>query len=492
MIQSVSVPVSASGARRPAAVLIVMAASVLLAAVWLVFSYGYLEDDAFIHLDFARSVAEGAGFAFDGTPTNGDTAPLWALALTLLHALGLDWFAAAKVACIVGLILAVGAVVRLLADLPCRESNRHSLIATAVAVTLLNPYFVRWSFSGMEAVAAFGVSVWIIWAVFTTSASWGKLALGALLIGAGPLLRPEFLLLGGLAGPVLLWKTWQLCERGSRTQALVYATGLTLLMVLPLAAWIVYALHAFGSIIPNTNLAKRGGSLLDLGPRLVSVYVAGFPVTLALLPFVAREVKSWRKPVAVLMLFIWPITCIAFYLLDHTVVQTRYCLVSMPCMSIAVLWLLSASGRDTWFRAAAVGMATIALLSTAFAVVPLVASKTRATAAYSAMSRYIRDHVPPKASVAVYAIGQVAFESGHPVVDIGGITRPAVIPLMSDPKATLRWAKEQGARYFIGNEGSPEPGAKRLFETSKPYLGWTLSRSRQQTTDALVLYELHP
>jgi hypothetical protein len=60
----------------------------------------------------------------------------------------------------------------------------------------------------------------------------------------------------------------------------------------------------------------------------------------------------------------------------------------------------------------------------------------------------------------------------------------------SDPRATLRWAKENGARYFIGGQRPPEPGAAPVFATSVPYLGWTFNRSQYRTSEPLVLYKL--
>jgi hypothetical protein len=98
--------------------------------------------------------------------------------------------------------------------------------------------------------------------------------------------------------------------------------------------------------------------------------------------------------------------------------------------------------------------------------------------------------VPRNEPIAIYAIGHVAFEGGHPLVDIGGITQPGVVPYLEDPRAILRWAKGQGAHYFVGGGNLPEPGATALFATSTHYLGWTFDRVRQQRTEPLVLYEL--
>jgi len=63
------------------------AAALVAAAIsWFVFCYGYIEDDAFIHLEFARSLAGGQGFAFNGHVVYGDTAPLWVFILALFGA----------------------------------------------------------------------------------------------------------------------------------------------------------------------------------------------------------------------------------------------------------------------------------------------------------------------------------------------------------------------------------------------------------------------
>ncbi len=116
----------------------------LLALAWLWFSYGYVEDDSFIHLEFARSVASGLGFAFAGTVTNGDTAPLWVLFITFIHAFHIEWVASAKIACAVGFVVAVSGACRLASDLP-REQPAHGLLPLAVVcVTVLTPDFVQW------------------------------------------------------------------------------------------------------------------------------------------------------------------------------------------------------------------------------------------------------------------------------------------------------------------------------------------------------------
>ena len=82
-------------------------------------------------------------------------------------------------------------------------------------------------------------------------------------------------------------------------------------------------------------MAKRGGPLAAVAPRLASVYAAGFLATLVLFPVAAavRLLQRKRVPAPVWVLILWPALCAVFYLADHTIVQTRYCLLSMPCLS---------------------------------------------------------------------------------------------------------------------------------------------------------------
>jgi hypothetical protein len=459
-----------------------------VALLWLWFSYGYVEDDAFIHLEFARSFAEGAGFAFNGRLVNGDTAPLWVVLLAAMHSLGAGWIAASKILGCIGVAVAASGIWRVASSLSGGSPERNYLAPACLLATALNPYFIHWSFSGMESVSALGVSLWAIWAIFSSPApEWRRLAAGALLLSIAPLLRPELLLLSAVAGAVLLYRAWRLpALPASRVLTLAL---FAMVMALPTALWSAYALDAFGSIIPNTNAAKRGGDLLPVAAKLVTVYAVGFSGTLALLAILVPRLLKHHVPAMIWMLLLWPLACAAFYLLDHTAVQTRYCLLSMPCLTIAVLWLLQKTVNDARFRGA-VGAITCINLYLAFAIVyPHVSNKIALVKTASAAAAYIREQLPSQAPVAVYAIGQLAFESRHPLIDIGGITRPEVLPYTGDLAAIIRWARGEGAQFYIGGE-RPAESAEPLYSYSVPFLGWSLNRANYGTTTQTAIYRL--
>lgn len=463
---------------------------VALTAAWFVFSYGYIEDDAFIHLEYARSVAGGHGFAFNGQVTYGDTAPLWVLILVGLHSLGLGWIVTAKTACALGLLSAVLAVWRVGYELAKERPELQLFPAVCVFVTVLNPYFAHWSFSGMEPVAALGLSLWAILTGVMLPANARNGAISAILLGIGPLLRPELLLLIAVVGPVLLWRFWSATAGAAAGKRIAWLVVFAAFMGAPVLLWSAYALTHFGALVPNTNLAKKGGPSSQVAQRLLSVYALGFPITLLCVAIVvfARLIRM-SLPVGIQVLLIWPMVCVLFYLANHTNVQTRYVLLSAPSLTIAVLWIMGRAGWRRGLAGSAVATALVGLVLIIQITVPHVANKVKHVDAFAQISAYIKDRIPPGDPVAVYAIGEVGFLSEHLLVDTGGITDTSVIPFMNDPARTVAWAKSRGARYYISGE-LPEPGASPVYTSDLPYVGWTLQHSRYAGHETTSIFRL--
>jgi hypothetical protein len=453
---------------------------------WCIVSYGYIEDDAFIHLDYARSVAEGQGFSFNGLHVSGDTAPLWVLLIVAVHSIGIGWIASAKVLGALGVILALSGTWYVARELATGIAQKNLPIAAVLAVGL-NPYFIHWAFSGMESVLALGVSLWSIWAIFAGPATRRRYWLGACLLAIAPLLRPELLMLSAVAGTVLLVRYARLSAFG--VPHIPALAGMALLMASPTLAWSAYSWHAFGSIIPTTNAAKRGGDLATVAVKLASVYGVGFGGTLLVLLLVAK--RGFRKgaPTILWPLLLWPIACVLFYLGNHTITQTRYCLVSMPSLTIATLWLLGQSVQPYLARYLVTGLIALEVVIVFWIVFPHVSNKVELARTTATAAEYIRQHLPANAPIAVFSIGQLGFESRHPLVDLGGITMPGVLPYMNDPAAAERWAKTQGAKFYISGE-LPEPAAVAVFSYPTPFVGWTFKRSSFKTVADTQIYRL--
>jgi len=149
--------------RIPLLAWLLLAVSAAWCVIWFVHARGYWEDDAWIHLEFARSFASGHGFSFNGRVVYGDTSPLWMASLAAFHAVIPDWMAAGKTLAGVAAAFALTgafAFSRSLVSEKLSPAQSANFAAVMVLVTVTNPYFGYWAFSGMEALAAAGLVCW--------------------------------------------------------------------------------------------------------------------------------------------------------------------------------------------------------------------------------------------------------------------------------------------------------------------------------------------
>ena len=510
--------------RQPGAERLAWALLAFVAAwcvLWFVHALGYWEDDAWIHLEFARSVAAGQGFSFNGHIVYGDTSPLWVWLLVAFHALLPSWMGAGKTlaafACIFALSGAWRFARELTRELPGEVSRLFA--AASLAVLVANPYFAYWAFSGMEALAAAGLVCWGLVVVLPARIGPLRFLLGALIAGVAPLLRPEMSFFTVGLGLVLLLRWWTM--RSARSFSAAAAVGLLLLGLAlaagPFLGWAVYAVHTFGTVLPNTNAAKRAAPGASVTKHLFGIYALGFPLAplgLALLAgwtvraLAAGKQRATAAPgaaatpgsVAALgpllgwggwLVLIWTAVNCVFYVLNHTYVQTRYIFVTAPVLTTVLLALALLRWPKIYRPAVAFGMlfgVVLSLLTTW----PLIANKVGVDRGYVALAAFFRT-LPPDAPVANYSIGEVAFLSQHPLVDTGGITRPGIIPFLWDPTddRQFAWERSQGAEYIVIDH-QPLPGARLLWRHEIPVTGWFLNPHRYRGTDRLEVWTLPP
>ncbi len=475
--------------------------------LWFVHALGYWEDDAYIHLEFARSLARGHGFSFNGHIVYGDTSPLWVWLLVAFHAAIPDWIAAGKTLTAAAAIFALSGVFAFAHSLT-RElgTARSRLFAAAMLLVLVvNPYFGYWAFSGMEALAALGLVCWglVLQAAdpLTTPTTPGRFLLGCVCAGIAPLLRPEmgfFTILFGL----VLFVRWVNLPLEFRPKLIVFFSGFALVAG-PGLAWGLYAVRTFGSVLPNTNAAKRAGPHDSVVGHLLQVYGFGFPlVLLGLLGLVlryalgrkAREESSTEALAGSLtiggwLLFAWTALNSLFYVVNHTYVQTRYIFVTAPLLTIALM-ALAVKLNPRLYRAGAVFGVVFGIVVSLLATWPLIANKVGVDREYARLAAFLRT-LPPHDAVAHYSIGEAAYLSEHPIIDLGGITRPGVIPFLWDPNEDrlIWWMHEQGARYAVIAH-SPEPGSLLVWHDTIPTTGWYLNRGRYRGTELLEVWKL--
>ena len=157
---------------------------------------GFPLDDSWIHLHFARNLAEGAGFAYNpGRPVAGSTAPLWTLLLAAGVLVGGASVATAKA---LGIACALGAAVLTRRAAQAWGAPPGAAVVAGVALLWAGP--VVWgALSGMEVTLAAAL---VTGGIVAHTA--GRDLAAATLLALAVLARPESVLVFALvwaAGP---------------------------------------------------------------------------------------------------------------------------------------------------------------------------------------------------------------------------------------------------------------------------------------------------
>ncbi|MEK7330849.1 MAG: hypothetical protein AAB113_08605, partial [Candidatus Eisenbacteria bacterium] len=228
-----------------------LACGVMLAAALMWPLRGYLTDDTFIHLQYARNVAAGHGLVFNvGERVYGCTSPLWAALLADAMALGFDGLTAARAIGAAATLASIGLFLQLLR----RTVRTPALRAAATLAWAGNAWMVRWSTSGMETPLAVALTL-AGFVAFTEGQRWGSrpVRTGALWALAA-LTRPEGVFL------LFLWGVFLLIEADSRDglRRLVFGA---LAPVCVYGGWLLFARLYYGTFWPQTLAAKAAGGV---------------------------------------------------------------------------------------------------------------------------------------------------------------------------------------------------------------------------------------
>jgi len=493
---------------------LLLTVTVLWCLYWYVHAWPYWEDDAYIHLEFARSVAAGQGFAFNGHIVAGDTSPFWVFSLAGMHAFIPDWMIAGKSLAVLGAAVGFAGTYAFARRLARSQQLPGAALFPAAMVLLVavNPFTCYWIFSGMEAFAAAGLACFAVLAATSEVPSTGTFLIGCLLAGVTPLVRPEMTFLTLLLVFPLLAQWLRLPK--SPVKFILLVAG-AVLVCAPLAQWMLYSMHSFGHILPNTNAAKRAAPSRSIVSHLLTIYSLGVPLIVVgfcagILALVFRASAVGRSiqraidatfqrdppqdprslPLAGWIFIFWACINTLFYIANHTYVQTRYILVTVPELTVVILAVALAASRR-----AARALYVLALLYSAMVSVvvvrPFIRNKGINCGVERNLAVFIRDHVPPTAPVAVFGIGEIAFISQHPIVDTGGIMRPEAIPYLNAPHGEMeRWARSEGAQYFMTSQ--PGPDAVLVFSEPLRVIGWTIHPSLYDDSYPIELWNLPP
>ncbi len=220
--------------------------AVALAVTGAVLNCAWLSEDSFITLRYVWNTVHGYGPVFNvGEHVQGYTHPLWFVLLVLGSlifpnpiwvAYGFSFLFTFLTAAFVG-VAVMRAAARFL-------PGAAVLVLTALVWTLSDPWR-SFQTGGLENSLANMIIVGIVWEVWARAASRpGRLML---LLGLVCLTRPDFLVLVTPIAVVLLARVRSIKQFGVLCLALV-----------PVLAWLIFALLFYHDIFPNTFYAKVG------------------------------------------------------------------------------------------------------------------------------------------------------------------------------------------------------------------------------------------
>jgi len=485
--------------------LLVVAALLLPLALYLVRerqiagAQGFPLDDSWIHLQFARNLAAGAGFSYNpGEPVAGSTAPLWTLLLGAGAVVASASLAMAKV---------IGVIVTLAAALITRRTaltwgtRPDVALVAAIALVWMGP--LAWgALSGMEV----SLAALLVAAALLAHAR-DRLLVSAACAALAVLARPEaFLLI-----PLLV---------AARPLTLRRAAVFTAVTVIVVAPAVLFSLSTAGTPYPATAAAKVEGGLVGwLGgvrePAAVTwierpaaffkEWLVWLATTHWLLPIALAPalILGWRRGgrtlgLVELALIAHPLgmALLAPYR-GPAFQEGRYSIHLLPLAVLAIAVAVGRPGQTAWWggRRWVLGLAAAAWL--AIAAATLVPAATRyawgvqnINAMQVHLGRWVDAQLPKTARIALNDIGAIAFFSRRDVIDLMGLVTPEIIP--------YRRRGETGVMEYI-SETCPDyviifpawfPRLSASTETLQPIYSVRLERNEVAGAAEMVVYRL--
>jgi hypothetical protein len=408
---------------------------------------GFPLDDSWIHLQFARNLAHGAGLAYNpGTFVTGSTAPLWTALLAVLFTLPGSVLLWTQLLGVVLYLAGIDATWRLSRELGLSEG----LSALAAALTLATSWLVWSALSGMEIPLFILLSLWGMILHLRERADPRRPPLSPAVLAVAVLARPEgvLLLLLAFLDRLLTFEDDPAgATRWRRPSPRVLLTGAGLAVCAVAGSFLFYG-WAGGSVLPTTYAAKGGGevrhllpdfrylsnvlglffrpqpwaTLLAAGGAIALVGRLGTPRDRGLLP----ALWLFGLPLAYSLLTPGPTKMLGnfgryyFPLFPMLIVLAVLALEPLACLRLA---------RP--LRIALCALGTAALLAPTIAVLIqgerfYVQNVANVQESDVAIAGWLATHVSPDAVLAVNDIGAIKYLLPNRIVDLASIATPEI------------------------------------------------------------------
>lgn len=430
------------------------------AALLFLLPWDYAIDDTYIHLQFARNLANGDGLTFQAgePPVYACSSPLWVFILSPPFLAGIGGAVCARL--FSSLAAGISSVLAwLLASRLAAASRGRTVAAAAMLLCMADPWMVRWGASGMESTAA--AALVAAWALAVVSGRTPPAVTG-LIAGVAFLARPELAFLGPLG-----------LVRGRFRK-----TGASARMLAPwfviTAGWAAFAQLYFGRPLPTAVTAKAStlpisGYLATELPKLFEAVAVSCAPLLALAALVfltagRREGAMRRCRPSPDILSVMPAFLLALLLVSGGApVTTRYLVPALPAL-FAGLASISAGfqGRPRRLPEAALTATLCVQLGCGILLVrPHMAGVASNMETYREVAAGLDSLTPPGSLIAVQEIGVFGYEGHRRLLDLGGLVTPGAgtdFPgLDRDATASIRYLRSRGATHILDPHGVVKP-----------------------------------
>ena len=424
-------------------VLIVFVA-VALHAVSLIPYVQYTPDDTFIHLQFAKNLVAGHGFSFNaGEPTYGSTSPLWVLTLSLFGFFSKSLLTLSKV---LGVLFALGSIV-LFFPLAKEFNEDRRFVCACVIVWSVDAWFLRWAPSGMETALALFLLVLALLLYVRERRVEKRFFLSPVLFGLLTLVRPEAALLFGLSAVDAM------CL-GRRSVWRIVVSVATYAAIL--APWFLFAQFEFGTVVPNTFIAKGGSVPVDLSTWFASALKATETVVsnqlmemllvLAGAVFIVKQhgfqFEFYKRSVRHFLAAAWVVLLPSVYVISGLPIVSRYLLLITPPLILLAFLALSTICLHLRLRRSIVSALVTGVVIMIVAqntvvswsvIRPHVRSFERAMKeCFIPIGQWFAEETPSETVIAARDIGALGYYSERKVVDLGGLVTPEVHPWLKE------------------------------------------------------------
>ena len=475
-------------------------------------------DDAWIHFQFARNLARGAGLSFNpGQPTSGSTAPLWSVGLAGVYRLGGGFPIAGQL--LSGICFLASIVVTYLLTKRLTGKRWAGWLAGAVVAT--NGRLVWAGLSALETCLFAALSLAAIGAHLSDQVAHRYRLRTAVLFGLAALSRPEGYLLFALAMADAVLQSprpqGQRPEQGVRNAYNALRITYYVLRVLPavlvfaaiVSPYLVFSLRTGGHLLPNTYHAK---AVVDFVPDRDFLSIAARYLILdnpLLLPFYVLGIGALLRRAPLLSL--WSVGLPVVYAFLHAVLYQhgRYLIPLIPCNAvISIVGLLEARrlalrrgwgwrGLLTPGRGGAVLIGLLVVAGTGWRLPAMMSAYAwnvdNINRMHVSLGEWARIHTPPDTALALNDIGAIAYFSERTVVDLAGLVTPEVVPLLNGPDRDERLVELMAARdvgyVIIFPEWFPDLAARS--DVLEPVHQVTLERRTVTGGETMVVYKAH-